>query len=275
MSALGVIAAGVVVLLLGAPAQQAPAGQDAVRRGPTVGDTIWVRRAVRLPPRYAARAAEWEPDGEVQLLGPPELVERADSVIVRYPLVAWTTGPHTVSVPSPLLLGPDGSMDSLPDASVSFTVMSLLPDRPATEIRPQPQAGIVDRRTVSYLPLIILGVIAAAVLAPLHWWWRRRGKPLPAAASAALQPVPIDEWAEAGEARSVLALAASRLRSAIRSAAPGGHDSADVEACVAMLAELDSSRFAAAAVPEALALYREADALAARLTGQQPVAAPA
>ncbi|HEU4829286.1 MAG TPA: hypothetical protein VFT04_08825 [Gemmatimonadales bacterium] len=250
---------------------------------PTVGDTIWVRRAVRLPPRYTARAPIWEPEGDIELLGHPELTLRADSAILRYPLVAWTPGIHTVEIPSPTLLAPDGAIDSLAPATVRLQVASVLPDLPDSAIAPQPGASIVARPSASLLPLVLLGVAALAVLAPLHWWWRRRGKPLPPAPSPEPTPVPVERWAGAGEARSVLALAAARLRGAIRAADPDAHEGLDTASCIVLLRErhpewpvagieetlraIDAMRFAPGTSEDALALHRHAEALAARVGG--------
>lgn len=250
---------------------------------PTVGDTIWVRRAVRLPPRHTARAPAWEPEGDIELLGHPELTLRADSAIIRYPLVAWTPGTHSVEVPSPTLLAPDGAIDSLAPVTVRIQVASVLPDLPDSAIAPQPGAGIVARPSASLLPLVLLGVAALAMLAPLHWWWRRRGTPLPPAPSPESTPVPVERWAGAGEARSVLALAAARLRGAIRAADPDAHEGLDTASCIALIAErhpdwpvddiddtlraIDAMRFAPGTSEDALTLHRQAEALAARIGG--------
>lgn len=248
---------------------------------PTVGDTLWVRHAVALPAGFTARAAAWEPEGDIELLGRPELELRSDSAIVRYPLVAWTAGRHVVEVPSPTLLAPDGDIDSLPSRRVTLDVASVLPDRPPSDIPPQPGAGVVVRPAVSFLPLLLLGAVALLALLPLHWWWRRRGRPLPSPAGPESTPVPIERWAEAGEARSVLALASARLRGALRSADPDLHEGLDTAACVALVEErhptwpvreiaeslrrIDTTRFAPDGTSDPMALYRAADALAARL----------
>jgi hypothetical protein len=267
----------VVALCIGLASLQAAA------QLPTVGDTIWVRRAVRLPPRYTARAAAWEPEGDVELLGRPELTLRADSAIVRYPLVAWAPGTHTVLVPSPTLLAPDGAIDSVPAVPVRLQVASVLPDLPDTAIRPQPGARIVPRPSASLLPLVLLGIGALLLLAPLVWWWRRRGKPHAPPAAPEPTPVPVERWAGAGEARSVLALAAARLREAIRAADPDIHEGLDTARCVSLLTErhplwpvaeidatlraIDAMRFAPGTSEDALALYQQADTLATRIGG--------
>lgn len=276
------IAFAVVAAMLTANASPPPPVQSA-RRQPTVGDTIWVRRAVALPPRYGARATDWQLSGDVELLGRPQLTLTSDSVVVRYPLVAWVPGTHTVAVPAPFLLGPDGSLDSLPPLSATFTIASVLPDRPVASLRPQPPAGLVTRGTVSLLPPLLIGLLAVALVAPVQWWWRRRGRPIPPSPPPEPASVPVARWAEAGETRSVLALAARRVRGAIERAEPEAHQGLDTRGCIAVLeakrpgwpiAELaalldalDAARFAPEAREEAIALYRAADALAGRIEG--------
>ncbi|HET9604709.1 MAG TPA: hypothetical protein VFO96_10485 [Gemmatimonadales bacterium] len=256
---------------------------QAAGQGPTVGDTVWVRRAVRLPAGYTARAPEWKLSGDVELLGPPAIELRGDSAILRAPLVAWTPGAHEVEVPAPELLAPDGSLNALPQTTARFTIRPTLPNRPVTELRPQPEAGIIGRRTVSWLPLLLLTVVALLLLVPLHWYWRRRGKPLPVPAPPPLAAVPASRWADAGEARSVLAAAAARLRRSIAARFPDAHEGLDTASCLAALAQagpdwpladlarllttLDAARFAPGTPDEVLALYAEAEVLAERLEG--------
>lgn len=277
------IALAVVVAALLTANAAAPAPPQSARRQPTVGDTVWVRRAVALPPRYGARAADWQLSGDVELLGRAELTLTPDSAVLRYPLVAWVPGTHTVAVPAPFLLAPDGSLDSLPSLSVTFAVASVLPDRPVASLRPQPPAGLVTRGTVSLLPALLIGLLAVALVAPVQWWWRRRGRPIPPQRPPEAAVVPVARWAEAGETRSVLALAARRVRGAIERAEPEAHEGLDTRGCIAVLeanqpawpiAEitalldaLDAARFAPEAREEALALYRDADALAGRIEG--------
>ena len=255
-------------------------------QGPTVGDTIWVRRAVALPEGYTARVPEWTLTGDVELLGQPMVELRGDSAILRAPLVSWVPGTHEVRVPAPSLLAPDGSLDTLGPSIARFTVRPTLPDRPLDELRPQPEAGIIARRTVNFLPLLLLGSVALVILALLHWWWRRRGKPLPIPLPPPVVPVPAAQWADAGEARSVLAAAAARLRRTIAAQAPDAHEGLDAAACIAVLEQqrpawpladltrvlgtLDAARFAPGTPAEVLALHDEAAALAQQLDGVAP-----
>ena len=257
---------------------------------PTVGDTVWMRRAVPIRAGQTARAPEWELTGDVELLGPPVLSVRGDSAVVAYPLVAWVAGPHTVAVPSPILLAPDGAVDSLPAESRTFEVRSVLPARGDSTVAPQPEAGIVRRRTVTLRPLALLLAAAVLLVLPLHWWWRRGGRPLPLPEIARPGAPPVERWADAGEARAVLALASARLRGIVAHAVPEAHEGLDTEACLARVADarpdwpldelaallraLDEARFSPQPFPGALSLHDDASALAARLADAPPSARP-
>jgi len=100
-------------------ASQAPTGT------PTVGDTIWVTRTVELPAGRTVRPADWQPEDPVELLGPARVTVRGGSADVAYPIVIWQTGPHTLEVPGPLVLAPQGAVDSLPPAGITFEVASV------------------------------------------------------------------------------------------------------------------------------------------------------
>src|SRR5919206_1224970 len=80
---------------------------------PTVGDTVWLRQMVALPPGNVVRAADWTPSDPVELLGHPRVVATGDSAEITYPVVIWRPGMHTIELPGPLLLGPGGTVDSL------------------------------------------------------------------------------------------------------------------------------------------------------------------
>lgn len=254
---------------------------------PSVGDTIWVRRVVRVPAGATVRPPDWQPTGDVELLGRPELQVAGDSAVLRFPLVAWTAGRHSVRLPGAVLLGADGSIDSLPASTAEFTVRTVLPDQPVEEIAIQPPATIVSRRTVNFLPLLVAALLAAGLIAPLQWWWRRRGKAPPPEPVPAATPVPVSDWAGAGEMRSVLSLAAGRLRLAMQEADPAAHTGLDAADAIAvlrerkpilpvndverLLGELDAARFAPLAAADAEALYAEAEEVRSRLR-KEPVA---
>ncbi len=239
---------------------------------PTVGDTVWLRRTVALPPGHVVRAAEWDPADPIELLGRPQVLVKGDSAEIRYPVVVWMPGPLSVEVPGPLLLGAGGTVDSLPGQPVRLVVRSVLPALPGDSLpRPQPRAALVPRREVSLLPPLLLGSLALLVLIPLHLWWNRRGPPMPAPLPVSNLPdPPLARWADDGEYRAVANLAAARLRSAIAQRVPSAHPGLDTDRLLAELAamrpdwpldelgrllrDLDDARFGFIGSPQALAL---------------------
>jgi hypothetical protein len=190
---------------------------------PTVGDTIWIERSVAIPAGAEVRAARWDPEGTVELLGRPVVRRQGDSATVSYPAVAWSAGTHTVLVPGPIVIGSDGVTDSLPLEARSLVVASVLPEGQAPEqLSVQPEAGLVNERVTSPWLLVASLALAALVLSPFVWWWRRRGPPMNIIRPATGRAIPsVVEWMEAGEYRAVAAAAARALRSAITSRLPG------------------------------------------------------
>ena len=252
---------------------------------PTVGDTIWVTRTVELPPGRSLRAAEWEVADPIELLGPPRITLKGGSAEVSYPIAIWRAGFHTVSVPGPLLLSSDGGVDSLRAEVVTLHVASVLPSAATdTSLRPQPRADFVPRPATTPFPLLLFLILAIALLAPIHWWWRRRGHPAgkrtAAEAGGSAKP-PLERWADAGESRAVAAAATSRLRNAMAARLPGALPSLDTEAVLAYVADqrpdwpaaelgkvlraLDEARFGNGTLPDAMGLARWAADLEPRL----------
>ncbi|HET8622833.1 MAG TPA: hypothetical protein VFM14_04675 [Gemmatimonadales bacterium] len=230
---------------------------------PSVGDTIWVRRAVAAPAGWTVRAPEWTLTGVVELLGRAHVVRRGDSAEVAWPVTAWAPGEHLITVPGPVLLQPSGIEDSLPSQPMTFVVRSVLPAVPPdSTIKPQPPAPVVPTVERSIVPLAISLAVAVVLLLPLHWWWRRRGPGMAVAAPelAAADP-PVGRWAEAGEGRVVLDAAVERLRAAIETRRG---DAALAEAN-SLLDSLETARFADEPVPDAVELYNRAARLEATL----------
>jgi hypothetical protein len=253
---------------------------------PTVGDTVWLSRTMAVPPGYVVRAADWDPADPIELLGRPRVVLVGDSAQISYPVVVWRPGQQVVELPGPLLLGPEGTVDSLRGQQVRLEIRSVLPrSTPESMLAPQPRASLVAIKSVSPTPLLVLWAIVLALLLPLHLWWRRRGTPQPV---AALTPPPIepplDRWADAGESRAVANISAVRLRSAVAQRVAAAHPGLDTERLLSELAAvrpewplnelgdvlrgLDEARFGAMPASDALALSRSSRALRARLLGE-------
>ena len=253
--------------------------------GPTVGDTIWLTRTVRVASGYTVRAADWEPSEPVQLLARARVLVTGDSAEIAYPVVLWQPGRHLVELPGPLLLGPGGTVDSLGPETVRLEIESVLPRVPAdSALPPQPRAALVQRRSVSIAPLALLWVASLLVLLPVHLWWRRRGKPTRGAPmlipSEALQP-PVARWADAGEHRAVAHLVTAQLRADLANQVPAAHSGLDTERVLAELAaarpgwpleelgtllrSLDDARFGTVTSADALRLSRSSLALRDRL----------
>jgi hypothetical protein len=207
---------------------------------PTVGDTVWVGRTLGVPAGHAVRAADWEISDPMELLGRPTVTVSGDSARISYPVVFWRPGQHQVEVPGPLLLGPEGTVDSMPSERVRVTIQSVLPSVPPDSmLSPQPPAGLVSRHIQRLAPLAMLLVAAMVLLLPLHFWWRRRGKPSrprPIAVSAESLEPPLARWADAGEYRAVASVSAIRLRAAVAERVAAAHAGLDTERVLAALA---------------------------------------
>jgi hypothetical protein len=270
-----------LLLALGLPAWLATR-IEAQAPTPTVGDTVWLSRTVRLPPGYVVRATEWDPADPIELLGRPRVAVTGDSAEVSYPVVIWQPGSRLIKLPGPLLLGPGGTVDSLSGEPVRLEVKSVLPATARDSLVPQPRAGLVNRHEVTLAPLAVLWAAALLFLIPLQLWWRRRGKPVRTAApSPDLPEPPLARWADAGEYRAVANVAASRLRSAVAERVGSAHSGLDTERLLAELAAarphwplaelgellvaLDNARFGLTASSDALELSRSTLALRDRL----------
>jgi hypothetical protein len=205
---------------------------------PTVGDTVWLKQTVSQPPGHVVRTSDWTPADPVELLGRPRVIVTGDSAEITYPVVFWRPGHHTVDLPGPLLLGPGGTVDSLAGTRVTMDVRSVLP-RVANDsaLAPQPRAGLVARRETSVTPLALLWLVTLLLLLPLHLWWRRRGKPVPAApATPPIPEPPLARWADDGEYRAVATVAAARLRAVVAQRVSAAHSGLDTARLLSQLA---------------------------------------
>ena len=255
---------------------------------PTVGDTLWATRTVRLAAGDSVRAADWQLEGPVQLLGRPVVVLRGNQAEVSYPVVAWEPGDHQLDVPGPIITHASGAEDTLGTESLTLRVASVLPAGVAeSTLAIQPPANLVVRQVVSPLPALILGLAAVLLLLPLHWYWNRRAKPVSPSPPPPFSSSPemIEHWAEIGERRAVAGLAASRLRSAIARNITSAHPGLDTASVLRqveqlrplwpqrelaeVLGSLDAIRFAPVALGETdvYQLYQRGLRLAATLEG--------
>lgn len=245
---------------------------------PTVGDTVWIERVVAAEVGTIVRAAPWEAaGGPVEALGAPlVLFEEGGRVRVRYALVAWESGTHTVTSPTVWRVFPDGRSDSVRSSALRIAIASVLPGDSAAARPPRPP---VARHARSVLPPAVALLAVSAVLGTL-WRWRRR--PL-RGASPTQEPVASVSTADVrvGDPRVDAARIAARLRAAIEAREPTAHRRLTAEECLVILDErrpdwpleemrhllrrLDTARFAPLRSHDAAALSEEARALEARL----------
>jgi hypothetical protein len=129
---------------------------------------------------------------------------------------------------------------------------------------------------------MLLELLALLLLAPLHIWWRRRGKAMPMAPRPVELPEPaLERWADDGEYRAVANVAAVRLRAALAQRVTAAHSGLDTERLLAELAAarpdwplaelgdllraLDDARFSDAGSVEVLELSQSTIAMRNRL----------
>lgn len=174
---------------------------------PTVGDTVWITRTLTVANGVSVRPRPIAPGAVVQPLAPPDIALVGNEVRLRYPVVAWQPGRHEVEIPGVILVRQDGWSDTLPAATVTIEVTSVLPAGRRDTLAPKPPAGFVERSRQSPLPVVGLLVLALVLLLPLHWGWRRRGPvPPPVRERRAAPPgvAVLTAWADAGEFRAAL-----------------------------------------------------------------------
>jgi hypothetical protein len=173
----------------------------------TVGDTVRIERVIQTPPDAVVRPQAWSLGELGAQLAPPTVQEVPGGTAVRYLLVIWYPGEHSLRMPGPVVVRRDGSSDTLAASLHRITVASVLPgDRPRSSLNPRPAETTLPLGARSLLPL---GVLAGAVLllvALALLAWRRRGPPPPLERRVHLMPDPtlLAGWAAAGEYRAAL-----------------------------------------------------------------------
>lgn len=247
----------------------------------TVGDTVWLERRFALPDGWRLRPGRLASDDEVEALADPTVLRSGGEWVVRYPVAAWSPGPHTVTLPPIWRLGPDAQADSVPGGTAAFMLASVIPD---TLKRPEPRPALAPMRAAQQdarLPAVALLLTAAALAGGIRWR-RRPPRALPAMApSVPAAAVPDRRWLEAGEPKAVAARAAGRLRTAIARLVPEAHLGLSTSDCLELvqarrpqapvselrtvLGALDETAFAVAPGVDVVALARLAETLADRL----------
>ncbi len=249
---------------------------------PTVGDTVWLERRFPLPAGWRLRPGRLAGSGVVEALGEPIMERSGADWIVRYPVTAWSPGPHAVTLPPVWRLGPDGQADSLAGGTAAFTLRSVIPD---SVTAPTPRPGLAPLRPLRRDPRpVLLATLGAGAALGLALWWRRRPSrrsTTPATIPPAAQ-VADARWLEAGEPKAVAARAAGGLRAALARVVPEAHAGLSTAACLAkvqlhrpqapvrdlaaVLEALDHAAFATGSAPDVAVLARRARALAEGLT---------
>jgi len=249
---------------------------------PTVGDTVWLERRFPLPAGWRLRPGRLAGSGVVEPLGDPIMERSGADWIVRYPVTAWTPGPHAVTIPPVWRLGPDGEADSLAGGTAAFELRSVIPD---SVTAPTPRPGLAPLRPVRRDPRpVLLATLGAGAALGLALWWRRRPsrRPAPPAPLPPAAEVADARWLEAGEPKAVAARAAGGLRAALARVVPEAHAGLSTAECLAklqlhrpqapvrdlagVLEALDHVAFATGSGPDVAALARRARALAEGLT---------
>ncbi len=180
---------------LAAPSPQTPptvesfADVDRVTVGDRVNYTVVVRHPadteVELP-----RAASLLGDLEVIETRPLAIGDDADGSKVtqlNYVLVAFRTGPLTITPPVIPLTQSNGVRQELTGSPLPIQVDSVLPpDQPATELRDlKPQIAFPEESAASIAPILIGVGVAAAILLVAAVWLRRRSR-------IKSEPAPVD-----------------------------------------------------------------------------------
>ena len=176
----------------------------------TVGDTVWIERAVASVGSSVLRPQVWTVGSVGQQLGPAEVRVGAGGAVVRYALVLWYPGEHLLTMPGPVVVKRDGSSDTLPPSSVRVRVTSVLPaGAQRVTLPPKPARSPVSLAERSLLPLAAILLLLALLWGAVAWLWRRRGAlppgpPPKPAAQIFHDPATLHRWAEAGEHRVAL-----------------------------------------------------------------------
>ena len=257
-------------------------GWQASPPNPTVGDTIWLERALVVPSGWQIRAGKLDATEAVEPLADPVVRRSAEGWVVRYAVVAWKPGAHKLALPPLWLLGPDGRADSTAGGTTSFSVTSVIPD---SLRQPSPQGLLAPLRAAhrnSLPPLAALALAAGLLTAGVAARRRRPRAVEPPPPVPLEREVPDTRWLAAGEPKAVAARAIWRLRAALARSVPEAHPALDTAECLQavervrpnaplrelrdLLEQLDRVAFASAHGTDVAALSAMARRLARELT---------
>lgn len=202
----------------------------------TVGDTFTVVHRVAVLPGSVVQPRPPADSSIATLMGAAQMSREGDSVRIAYTVAVWSPGRSELVLPGAIVVGANGTIDTLPDARIMLDIASVLPvGQPIATVDPRAARPWVERTERSLLPVIVLLPIALVVVAALHWQRRRRG-PVPPPAEAITTPpteaTRLMAWLDAGEVQIV----ADHLESAL----------ADVGDAAAWREKLEAVRFAPA-----------------------------
>lgn len=173
----------------------------------TVGDTVYLEHALGDVGSAVVRPQPWVLGELGQQLGPAEVRLGERGAVVRYALVFWYAGTHSVTMPGAVLVRRDGSSDTLATTKLEVEVASVLPTAVRrSSLAPKGASVPIPLEARSPILLLLLLGLVLIVFGTIAVLWRRKGKapPPPATAVSAITPALLARWAESGEYRAVL-----------------------------------------------------------------------
>jgi hypothetical protein len=249
---------------------------------PRVGDTVWVERGVVAPRGWQVRAGKLDATAQLEPLSDGTVAQGPAGWVVRYAVVAWKPGLHTLRLPPIWRVGPNGRADSSAGGVASFRVTNVIPD---TLKDPPPRGPLGPLRRAPHNPVPALAAILVSVGLLVGGIGLRRRGPLSVPPPP---PVPVDHevpdarWLAAGEPKAVATRATWRLRTALARAVPAVHLALGTHECLAaldqvrpgapvqelgdLLEQLDRVAYASSHGTDVAALATKARRLAAELT---------